>query len=162
MEPLEILLLVLMALGVVGVVIPVLPGLLVVLAAVLVWALVEQTALAWVVLGVAVVVYVAGVVLQYAVPGKRMKRAGVRTSTLLAGVACALVLGFLIPVVGLFLGFPLGIFLVSLARTRDRRAAWLATRHALHAVGTNILIELLTAFVLIALFVTATLVLDRT
>ena len=161
MEPAEILLLVLMAVGVVGVVIPILPGLLIVLAAVLIWALLEQSTLGWVLLGLSVLVYVSGVVLQYAVPGKRMKRAGVRTSTLLVGVACALVLGFVLPVVGLFLGFPLGIFLVSLARTRDRSEAWVATRHALHAVGTNILIELLTAFALIGLFVVTTVVLDR-
>lgn len=161
MEPVEILLLVLMALGVLGVVIPILPGLLIVLGAILVWALIEQSVLAWWVLAVSVALYGVGVVLQYAIPGQRMKAAGVRTSTLVAGVACAIVMGFLIPVVGLFLGFPLGVFLVSLARTRDRSAAVVATRHALRAVGTNILIELLTAFTLIALFVVSTVVLDR-
>ena len=86
---------------------------------------------------------------------------GVITSTLLVGVLCALAMGFVIPVVGLFIGFPLGIFLVSLARTRDRSVAWAATRHALRAVGTNILIELVTAFVIIGAYVGTTLVLDR-
>lgn len=162
MEPLEIVILLLMAVGVVGIVIPILPGLLIILAGVLFWALAEQSTLGWVTFGVASAVYLVGLVLQWAVPGKNMRRAGVRTSTLLIGVVCALVLGVIIPVVGLFLGFPLGIFLVSLARTRDRREAIRATGHALRAVGTNILIELVTAFVLVGGFVLTALFLDRT
>lgn len=161
MEPVEILILLLMALGVLGIVVPVLPGLLVVLLGVLLYALGEQSRLGWGLFAVAAVVYLAGVVMQWAVPGQRMRRAGVKTSTLLVGVLCALAMGFVIPVVGLFIGFPLGIFLVSLARTRDRSAAWAATRHALRAVGTNILIELVTAFVIIGAYVGTTLVLDR-
>lgn len=162
MEPVEILILLLMAIGVVGIVLPVLPGLLIVLLGVLLWALGEQSTLGWWVFAVCAAVYLAGVVLQWAVPGQRMRRAGVRTSTLLVGVVCALAMGLVIPVVGLFVGFPVGIFLVSLARTRDRSEAWVATKHALRAVSTNIVIELLTAFTIIAAFVLATLVLDRT
>ncbi|WP_130013360.1 DUF456 domain-containing protein [Serinicoccus sediminis] len=155
----EVLVLALMLVGVVGIVLPVLPGLLIVLAGSLVWALEERTTLGWVVFGLSALVYLLGVGLQWAVPGQRMRRAGVRTSTLVIGVVCALVLGVVIPVVGLFVGFPLGIFLVSLVRTRDRGEALRATRHALHAVGLNILIELGTAFALIAMFVVAAVVL---
>lgn len=159
MEPAEILILVLMAIGVVGVVIPILPGLLVVLVGSLMWALTQQNTLGWVVFALSALVYALGVALQWAVPGQHMRRAGVRTSTLVIGVLCALVLGFVIPVVGLFLGFPLGIFLVSLVRTKDRREALRHTRLALRAVGLNILIELATAFALIAMFVVSALVL---
>lgn len=162
MEPVEILILVLMAIGVLGIVIPVLPGLLIVLLGVLLYALGEGSRLGWWVFAVAAAIYVVGVLLQWAVPGKRMREAGVRTSTLLIGVVCALVMGFVIPVVGLFVGFPLGIFLVSLVRTRDRSEAWGATKHALRAVGTNILIELVTAFTIIGAFVLTTVLLDRT
>ena len=161
MEPVEILVLVLMAVGLVGIVIPILPGLLIVLGGIAVWALVEDSTLGWGLLGVAAAIYLVGVVLQFAIPGQRMRRAGVRTSTLLAGVACALVLGVLLPVIGLLLGFPLGIFLVSLARTRDRSEALRATLLALRAIATNILIELLTAFTLIGAFALTVLVLDR-
>lgn len=162
MEPVEILILVLMAIGVLGIVIPILPGLLIVLLGVLLYALGEDSRLGWWVFAVAAAIYVVGVLLQWAVPGKRMRQAGVQTSTLLIGVVCALVMGFVIPVVGLFVGFPLGIFLVSLARTRDRSEAWRATKHALRAVGTNILIELVTAFTIIGAFVLTTVLLDRT
>lgn len=152
MSSIEVVSALLMVVGVVGIVVPVLPGLLIIVAAVLVWALVEQSTLGWVVLGIAVAIYVGGSVLQWLVPGKRMRRAGVRTSTLLAGVVTAIVMAFVIPVVGLFVGFPLGIFVVSLLRTKDRSEAWISTKHALRAVGTNILIELVTAFTIIAMW----------
>lgn len=148
----EIVVALLMVVGVVGIVVPVLPGLLLVVAGVVLWALEERSTTGWVVLGVVAVVYLAGLVLQWLVPGRRMKRAGVQTSTLLAGVVTAIVAAFVIPVVGLFVGFPLGIFLVSLARTRDHKEALRATGHALRAVGTNILFELVTAFTIVAVW----------
>ncbi|HSP61331.1 MAG TPA: DUF456 domain-containing protein [Ornithinimicrobium sp.] len=152
MTVLEIVLALLMAVGVLGIVVPVLPGLMLVVVAVLIWALESQSTGGWVVLGLTLVLFLAGTALQWLVPGRRMRRAGVGTSTLVAGVAAAIVGAFVIPVVGLFVGFPVGIFLISLARTRDRREAWGATRHALRAVGTNILIELATAFTIIAVW----------
>lgn len=148
----EIVVALMMVVGVVGIVVPVLPGLLLVVAGVVLWALEERSTTGWVVLGVVAVVYLAGLVLQWLVPGRRMKRAGVQTSTLLAGVVTAIVAAFVIPVVGLFVGFPLGIFLVSLARTRDHKEALRATGHALRAVGTNILFELVTAFTIVAVW----------
>lgn len=161
MDVVEILILLLMAVGVLGIVIPVLPGLLIILGGTLIWALVEQSRLGWWLFAIAAVIYLVGVILQWAIPGKRMKMAGVQNSTLLIGVVVALAMGFVIPVVGLFLGFPLGIFLVSLARTRDGSEAVRATKHALRAVGTNILIELITAFTIISAYVVTVVFLDR-
>ncbi|MFX0537275.1 DUF456 domain-containing protein [Ornithinimicrobium sp. Y1847] len=150
MSALEVLVALLMVFGLLGIVFPVLPGLLLIVASVLLWAIDAGSTTGWVLFGIVAALYLAGSVLQWAIPGKRMKRAGVRTSTLLAGVVTAIVMAFVIPVVGLFIGFPLGIFLVSLVRSRDRIEAWRATQHALRAVGMNILIELVTAFFIIA------------
>jgi uncharacterized protein len=152
MSVLEVGVLVLMAVGLVGIVVPVLPGLLLVDLGVLVWAVDARSTTGWMLLGLVTVLYLAGVVLQWLIPGKRMKRAGVRTSTMLAGVACAVVMMFVIPVVGLFVGFPLGVFLVSLARTRDPAGAARATGQALRAIGTNMLIELGTAGLIIGAY----------
>lgn len=158
MSSLEVVVALLMVMGVVGVVVPVLPGLLLIVGSVLIWSLDQGSTTGWVVLALCVMLYLAGSALQWLVPGKRMRSAGVRTSTLLAGVVAAIAMAFVIPVVGLFVGFPLGIFVVSLLRTRDRAQAWTATKHALRAVGTNILIELVTAFTIIALWAGAVLV----
>lgn len=144
--------------GLVGIVVPVLPGMLLVLAGMLVFALGTGTTTGWVLFGLAVVVAAAGAALQYAVPGRRMKRQGVRTSTLLLALALAVVGFFVVPVIGAPLGFLLGIYLVELGRGRDHSAAWTRTRHAVVAVLQGVGIELAAAFVVAVLYVVGLLV----
>jgi uncharacterized protein YqgC (DUF456 family) len=136
---------VLILVGMVGIVVPVIPGLLVVLAAVFVWAFDTGTTLAWTVFGISAVLWAAGLTLQYAVPGRRLREAGVRRSTLVLAVLVGVVGFFVIPVVGGPVGFVLGIYLVELGHSRDRASAWSSTRSALRAVFTSIGIELLAA-----------------
>ena len=136
---------VLILIGMVGIVVPVIPGLLLVLAAVFVWAFDTGTTLAWTIFGISAVLWVAGIALQYAVPGRRLREAGVRRSTLLLAVLVGIVGFFVIPVVGGPVGFVLGIYLVELGHSRDRASAWTATKAALRAVFTSIGIELLAA-----------------
>ena len=134
-----------MLVGFVGIVIPVLPGLFVVWGAVLLWASMVQATTGWVVLGIATTLAVAGFLLQYLVPGRRMREAGVTTSTTLAAAALALVGFFVIPVVGAFVGFVLGIYLIERIKLGAHPAAWRSTKHALKAMGLSMGIELLTA-----------------
>ncbi len=127
--------------GLVGIVVPVLPGSALILAAVLVWAVVLSSATGWLVLAVVTVLLGVGVVVKYAVPGRRLRSAGVPTRTLVAGGLLALVGFFVIPVVGLLVGFVLGVYLAELSRVgRDR--AWPTTKAALRAVGLSVLVEL--------------------
>jgi uncharacterized protein len=128
--------------GLVGVVVPALPGLLVVWAAVLVWALVEGTTEAWVVLVVATVLVPVSQVVKYLVPDRRMRAAGVPATSLAAGGLLGAVGFFVIPVVGAFLGFVLGVYLAERLRLGGHPLAWSSTRHALKAAGLSILIEL--------------------
>lgn len=131
-----------MLVGLVGVLVPALPGLLLVWAAVLVWALVERTTAAWIVLGAASVLVAASQVIKYLVPGRRMRAAGVPWTSLAVGGALAIVGFFVIPVVGAFLGFVLGVYLAERLRLGDHPLAWSSTVHALRAVGLSIVIEL--------------------
>ena len=139
----------LMLVGLVGIVVPVLPGLLLVWLATALWAFEHPNRWAWVVFALCGVVYAAGVIAQYLVPGRRLKDAGVRTSTLFFAVVLAIVLFFVIPVVGAPIGFVLGVFLVELTRYRERSAAWRATVSALTAVAMSIGIELAAGFVIV-------------
>ena len=109
---------VLIVIGMVGIVIPVIPGLLLCLAGVFVWAFDTKSTLGWVVFGVCAALYLAGVALQYAVPGRRMREAGVRRSTLVLAVLLAVVGFFVIPVVGAAVGFVGGIYLVELGHSQ--------------------------------------------
>ena len=128
--------------GLVGVVVPVLPGLLLAWAAVLVWALVERTGLAWVVLSVATVLLVSSQVLKYVIPGKRMREAGVPWRSLALGGVAGIVGFFVVPVVGLVLGFGSGVYAAERVRLGSHRVAWPSTVYALKAVGLSVLIEL--------------------
>ncbi|HEX2704391.1 MAG TPA: DUF456 domain-containing protein [Candidatus Lustribacter sp.] len=144
---------ILMLVGVVGIVVPIVPGLAIVWLATALWAWVHPSPAAWVVFGTATFWYVAGLVTQYVVPGRRMKAAGVRTSTLLIALVGAVVGFFVIPVVGGIVGFVLGIYAVELARAGDRSAAWASTKHALRAVGLSMGIELGAALLIVTTWV---------
>lgn len=141
MSALEVALALVIALGLVGVLVPVLPGSLLVGAAILVWAFAVSGPTAWAVAALAVLLLVAGVVVKYLVPGRRLQRAGVPTRTLAVGGVLGVVGFFVIPVVGLPVGFVLGVYLSESSRLGPRDA-WPATVHALRAVGLGILIEL--------------------
>lgn len=144
MSPLEAVVAIVIAVGLVGIVVPFLPGDLLVVAAILVWASETTGTTAWVVAVAAVVLIGAGAVVKYVVPGRRMRSAGIPTSTLLAGAATGIVGFFVIPVIGLLIGFVLGIYLAELRRL-GAAAARPATVHAVKAVGLGLLIELCAA-----------------
>ena len=140
----EVLLALVIAVGLVGVVVPLMPGSALVVAAVLVWAAVEGGSTAWVVAAVATALVVVGAVVKYVVPTRRLHDAGVPARTQWAGVGLGIVGFFVVPVVGLPVGFVLGIYLAELARVGSDRA-WPATVHSLKAVGLSVLIELAAA-----------------
>lgn len=144
---------VLLVIGTIGIVVPVIPGLLIVLLAVLIWAISTGGTTAWVIFGIAAVVWVVGVVAQFLIPGKRLKAQGVGMGTLMLAVVAAVIGFFVIPVVGAVVGFVLGIFLVELSRSRDAGSAWSRTRAALRAILHSMGIELATALVIAVLFV---------
>ena len=129
------------AVGLVGIVVPVLPGSVLVLVAILVWAVLTATATGWAVFAVATLLLAAGAVVKYAVPGRRLKADGVPNRSLVAGAVLGVVGFFVVPVVGLVIGFVLGVYLAELRRV-GRDLAWPTTRSALRAVGVSILIEL--------------------
>lgn len=133
---------VIIVIGLLGIVSLVLPGLIVVLAGVAVWAIPRGDAVGWWVLGIAGALVVVGTVAKYLLPGRRLKDAGVPGRTLMAGAGLGVVGFFVVPVIGLFLGFVLGVWLAELVRLPDRRRAWTSARAALTAVGFSMLIEL--------------------
>jgi uncharacterized protein YqgC (DUF456 family) len=138
----EILVAVAIAVGLATTIVPILPGTLIVGGAILVWASETGGTTAWLVFAVAAVLLMVGAIVKYLLPGKRLKDAGIPTSTQLAGVALGVVGFFVVPVLGLFLGFVLGVLLAEWRRL-GRERAWPSTKHALKAAGLSILIELL-------------------
>ncbi|GAA5130395.1 DUF456 domain-containing protein [Alloalcanivorax gelatiniphagus] len=145
MSATEVLVALAIAVGIAGVIVPVLPGTLLVMGAILVWAVQVGTPTAWVVFAVATVWLAGGTVVKYLVPGRRLKASGVPNRTLLVGALLAFIGFFVIPLVGMFIGFVLGVYLAERARVGGAQA-WPSTVGALKAVGVSILIELVAAF----------------
>ncbi len=142
------------AVGLVGIVVPLIPGILLVFGAIAVWAVVENNVPAWVTLGVVTAVVAASTLIKYLWPMRRMRAADVGTSTLVAGAALGVVGFFVIPVVGLVIGFVLGVYLAELARHHDQRVAWTSTVHALQGVALTVGVELAGALLATVAWVT--------
>lgn len=156
--------------GLVGIVVPVLPGLILIWAGVAVWALSRHDLAGWLTLGLATLLTVGGSLVKYLLPGRRLRSAGVGWPTLACGAIGGVVGFFVVPVVGLFAGFILGVYLAERYRLASGPAtatpppvgpvgpvgapgppagtavptAWESTKAALVAVGWSIAIELAT------------------
>jgi len=143
----------LVVVGVIGIVVPILPGLTLIVAGIGVWAVPRGDALGWSVLGIAVAIVVIGSVAKYLLPGRQLKESGVPGRTIALGGVLGIVGFFVIPVVGLFVGFVLGVYLAELARLGSGGEAWPSTRTALVAVGWSMLIELLTGLLAVGVWI---------
>lgn len=130
------------AVGIVGILVPLLPGTLLVFGAIAVWAFVEQTVTGWVTLGVVTAILGAALLVKYLWPMRRMRAADVRTSSLVAGAVLGVVGFFVIPVLGLVIGFVGGVYLAELGVRHDQRVAWASTVHAVKGVALSVGVEL--------------------
>jgi uncharacterized protein YqgC (DUF456 family) len=127
--------------GAVGVIVPVLPGSILIAASLLVWALAVERPIGWVVFAVGLVFVIAGMLSGALLTGRAMKRRQIPGRSVLAGLVLGAVGFFVLPVVGLLVGFALGLFLSELARQHHPRAAVSSSVAALKATGLGILAE---------------------
>lgn len=140
--------------GLAGIVSVVFPGLVIVIASVVIWALVEQSVAGWAAMGFAIVIGATAMVMKYLHPGRKLKQAGIPSRQIFLALVLAVIGFFVVPVIGAFLGFVGGIYLLELARV-GREQAWASTIHALKAVGQSIGIELIAAFLIGAVWLGA-------
>lgn len=139
-----------MVVGLVGVVVPVLPGTALVLAAGVAWAalVVDGGAGRWAVVGVMAALFAAGLVLKYALPGRRLS-AELPRSTLLA-TAVGAGIGFVVlPPLGLLLGAVVATYAVEARRVGSGAPARDSTVRVLKAVGLGVLAELTAAVLMV-------------
>ena len=138
--------------GIVGIVLPVLPGLLLIAAALVGWAAYVGGTVAWTVALLGVLVLGLGALVKYLIAGRHLRSKGVPNRTLVVGGLLGIVGFFVVPVIGLPLGFVLGTYLAELQRV-GRDLAWSSTRHALTAVGLALLVELTAGFLALGIWV---------
>jgi uncharacterized protein YqgC (DUF456 family) len=130
--------------GLVGIVVPLLPGSILILGAVLVWTVVEGSGAAWMVFALVATLLVVGAVVKYVIPGRGLRSSGVPTRSIMVGGILGIAGFFVVPVIGLVIGFLLGVYL-SETRRVGRNLAWPSTVAAVKAVGLSVLVELVAA-----------------
>ncbi len=133
------------AVGLTGIVVPVLPGSILIIIALLGWALGVQSPAGWWAFGIGGVLLVAGMLSSALLTGRRLKERQIPTRSILAGVGVGIVGMFTIPAVGLFVGFALGLLLSEWLRQRNLATAWSSSLATLKAMGIGIIAELLLA-----------------
>ncbi len=141
--------------GLIGAVAQIIPGGLLVGSAVFIWGAVTQGVLGWSIAATAFVLTVTALVVKYLLAGRYLKSKGVPNRSLVVGAVLGIVGFFVIPVVGLFVGFIGGTYLSEFQRLGNEPAARTATVHAMKAAGLSILIELAFALVLTGIWLVA-------
>jgi uncharacterized protein YqgC (DUF456 family) len=147
----EILVALAIVVGVAGVVLPVLPGILLVAAAVGIWAAAHG---AWWLVAAVVVLTAAALTLKIAIPARTAQDAA-STAALALGAVAALVGFFTVPVVGALLGFVVGVLVAELLRLRNLPAAWQATWATAKSLGLAMAVELGAVLLMAGLWVAA-------
>lgn len=143
--------------GLVGIVIPVLPGSVLIGVAILVWAAFTGTPAAWLVFGICALLLVTGATLTWVITTRSTRAAGVpQRSLVIAGLA-GIVGFFVVPVVGLLIFFPLGLFAAECLRLRDGATARRSALVGLKATGLGMLSELGLALAAAAVWLVAVL-----
>lgn len=142
-----------MLVGCVGIVVPVLPGSILIGICALVWALVLGGGPVWTAFAVILVMVGIGMSASWVLTGKKLKERGIPNSSMLMGGLLAVVGFFVVPVVGLLLGFVAGLWLAEWRRLQDARKAWDTSWAAIKVAGVGILIEFACAAVALSVFI---------
>jgi uncharacterized protein YqgC (DUF456 family) len=132
---------ILLVVAVVGTVYPVLPGSLLVIVTLLVWAWVMGSWPAWTAAVIGALLAAVGWSASTVLTGRKLKELQVPKRSIAVALVAGVVGMFLIPLVGLFVGFGAGLLLSEYVRHRDHRAALASSAATLKATGTGLLIE---------------------
>ncbi len=133
------------AVALAGIVVPILPGTIIILISTLIWAIVMGSWPAWICFGIVTVFSILGMTANWLITGRSLKKNEVPTWPILVGIASGIVGIFVIPFLGLLIGFVAGLYIAESLRLKDwsqgLRSAWIAIK----ALGIGLAVELLLA-----------------
>jgi len=132
---------VLLAVAAIGTVYPVLPGSLLAILTLVAWAWIIGSPEAWIAAVVGSLIAGVGWSASAVLTGRKLKQQQIPRRSIAVAVVCAVVGMFLIPVVGLFVGFGAGLLASEYVRRRELRAALDSSVETLKATGLGILVE---------------------
>lgn len=142
MTQLDLLVALFVVIGIIGAIIQIYPGLLITALAIAIWGGMVQGAWGYSLLTAAILTAVGVSGGKYLLTYRHLTRHEIARSTIIVGALCAAIGFYLLPVIGLFIGFPLGVYLDSLRRSHSRQQAWRHTKIAVKGIGWGIILEL--------------------
>lgn len=131
----------LLAVAVLGTIFPILPGSVLTIITLVAWAWILGSTASWTAGIIGAVLAVIGMSASLVLTGRKMRRERIPRGPVLIGVLFAVIGMFLIPVVGLFVGFAGGLLGAEWARRKDLPAAWRASWEAMKSMGLGMIIE---------------------
>jgi uncharacterized protein YqgC (DUF456 family) len=134
---------ILLVVAAVGTIYPVLPGSLIAIVTLLLWAWAMGSTWAWTAAIVGSVICVVGWSASAVLTGRKLKQLEVPGWSILVAVVGSVIGLFLIPVVGPFIGFGVGLLLSEWVRHGSLRQAFHYSAQTLKATGIGVLIEFL-------------------
>lgn len=132
---------ILVLIGLAGIVVPILPGSITIIVGLLVWAFFVGGPVGWVVFAVGTLLCLTGMLGTYVLTGRVLKREKVPNRSVVVGLVVGVVGMFLVPVVGLPLGFALGLFAAEYLRVGEVPGALKSSWAAIKAAARGILLE---------------------
>jgi len=127
--------------GLTGIVVPVLPGTVTLVIATLVWAILIGGWTGWVAFAIVLVLGAIGMTTSYVLTGRRLQAAEVPMWPVYVGIASGIVGIFVIPFLGLPIGFLIGLYVSEAVRQKDWTKGFTSAWIAMKALGLGILIE---------------------
>jgi hypothetical protein len=125
----------------IGTIYPVLPGSLLAIVTLIGWAWVLGSAAAWTAALIGTLFAAVGWTASAVLTGRKLRQQQIPKRSIVVAVVSAVVGMFLIPVVGLFVGFAAGLLVSEYARRGDFRSALESSLETLKATGVGVLVE---------------------
>jgi uncharacterized protein len=132
---------ILLVVAAVGVIYPVVPGSPIAIVTLLVWAWVVGGWAAWAAAVIGALLCVVGWSASAVLTGRKLKELEVPKWSILVAALAGIAGMFLIPVVGIFVGFAVGLLVSEAVRHRDVRRAVHYSLQTLKAMGAGVLVE---------------------
>jgi hypothetical protein len=131
----------LLAVAAIGTVYPALPGSALAVITLLAWAWIIGSSAAWIAAAMGSCIAAVGLAASATLTGRRLKQQQIPKRSIAVAMVSAVVGTFLIPVVGLFVGFGAGLLVSEYARRRDFRSSLKSSAETLKAMGMGVLVE---------------------
>jgi uncharacterized protein len=131
----------LLAVAAIGTVYPGVPGSVLAIITLLAWAAIMGSSVAWTAAVIGSFMAAAGWSAGAVLTGRKLKQQQIPKRSIAVAMVSAVVGMFLIPVVGLFVGFGAGLLVSEYARRRDFRTSLRSSVETLKATGVGVLVE---------------------